>query len=291
MVMPNLDQAQQFAQMEEMHARFGVAAWKCYTPWGPDGTGWWLDDAAVGIPFIEKGRELGVKIFCCHKGFPLPTFDAVHTDPRDIGVVAAMYPDVSFIVYHSAYQHGGEQPEGPYDPVGLPDTAAIGVNSLIKALEDNGIAPGSNVFAELGSLWGSVMTRLDEAQHVIGKLLKHVGEDNVVWGTDCIWTGTPQPQIEAFRAFSISTEMQDMYGYPALTDEIKRKILGLNAARVFGVDPAASRCAISQSQLEQARLLLDDELGPRRWAFRPPAGPRTRREFLSLIRSRGGRPG
>jgi len=227
-----------------------------------------------------------VKVFCCHKGLPLPGFDAVHTDPRDVGVVATMFPDVHFIIYHSAYRHGGSSAEGPYDPMDY-----RGVNSLIKTLADAGIGKDSNVYAELGSLWGGIMNSPTQAQHVIGKLLLHLGENNVVWGTDCIWTGTPQPQIEAFRAFTITPAFQQMYGYPELTDDIKRKIFGLNAAKIFGVDPAEQRCAISKTELEQAKLLLDDEFGPRRWAFNTPAGPRTRQEFFNLIRANRGRPG
>src|SRR6185436_14514760 len=157
---------QQFDEMAAMHAMFKVAAWKCYTPWGPNMQGWWLDDAMIGIPFIEKGIALGVPVFCCHKGFPLPGFDSVHTDPRDIGIVANMYKNASFIVYHSAFQHGSNAAEGVYDPADY-----HGVNSLLKTLEDNNIGVGSNVYAELGSLWGNVMNSPVQAQHVIGKLL------------------------------------------------------------------------------------------------------------------------
>jgi hypothetical protein len=285
MVMPNLDWMQQSEEMAAMQSMFGVGAWKCYTPWGPGGVGWYLDDP-VGLQFIQRGVDLDVKVFCCHKGLPLPTFDSVHTDPRDVGVVATMFPDVSFIIYHSAFRHGGSAAEGPYDP-----TDYRGVNSLIKTLEDAGIGKDSNVYAELGSLWGSVMTDGDQAQHVIGKLLKHVGENNVVWGTDCIWTGSPQSQIDAFRMFTITPAFQQMYGYPELTDDIKRKIFGLNAAKIFGIDVAEQRCAISKSDLEMAKLLLNDEFGPRRWVFNTPAGPRTRQEFLNLARLNRDLPG
>jgi uncharacterized protein len=52
----------------------------------------------------------------------------------------------------------------------------------------------------------------EQAAHVLGKLLRHVGEDNVLWGTDCIFYGSPQDQIQAFRAFRISAEFQERYG-------------------------------------------------------------------------------
>ena len=77
---------------------------------------------------------------------------------------------------------------------------------LIKSLEDHEIGPNSNVYAELGSTWRNLMTRPDQAAHTLGKLLKHVGQERVLWGTDSIWYGTPQDQIAAFRTFEISAE-------------------------------------------------------------------------------------
>lgn len=124
------------------------------------------------------------------------------------------------------------------------------------------------------------------AQHYIGKLLKYLGEDNIVWGSECVWFGSPQEQIEMFRTFCISEEFQDRFGYPALTPEIKRKIFGLNAATLYGIDPTETRNAIDTSMLARVRQDLDGELGGRRWAFNLPNGPRTRREFMQLLKLR-----
>jgi predicted TIM-barrel fold metal-dependent hydrolase len=287
MVTPNIDQALQLDLMEQIHGERGVAAWKCYTQFSIDGTGWWLDDPSSGIPFIEKARSLGVKMVCVHKGLPFSGLgDAAYASAEDIGRVAKLFPDVAFVVYHSAYRALGGTTEGPYDAAN-----AVGVDTLIKSLEDNGIGPNQNVYAELGSTWRELLSYPVDAQHVIGKLLKWVGEDNVLWGTDCIWYGSPQPLIEAFRTFSISEELQQQHGYPALTDAVKKKILGLNAAELYGVDPAAKRCHIEKSDIQQAKLWLDAELGPRRWAFQQPLGPRTRREFFAFLRATEGRPG
>jgi len=98
-----------------------------------------------------------------------------------------------------------------------------------------------------------MMRRPLEAAHVLGKLLVAVGPDNLVWGTDSIWYGTPQTQIEAFRAFEITQEYQEHFGYPALTPELKRKILGVNGATLYGVQPITTRCDSTPEELEQAR--------------------------------------
>jgi hypothetical protein len=266
--------------MEKVSKDFKIAAWKVYTLFGKDGKGYWLDDEKLGLPMIEKARSLGVKTICTHKGIPLfGTKDDKHL-PSEIGRVAKMFPDVNFIVYHSGYDP--DVKEGPYDP----EKAKRGVNALIKALDDAEIKPGSNVYAELGSTWWILMKKPEEAAHVLGKLLRRVGEDNVVWGTDSIWYGTPQPQIAGFRSFEIPEALREKHDYPELTKAVKAKIFGLNAAKVYGMDPKLARPAIEKDAVEQ----LKQSYLPRRSPSFNVYGPRTRREFLSLLASRGGCP-
>jgi len=139
-----------------------------------------------------------------------------------------------------------------------------------------------------------------QAAHVLGKLLVHLGPDRIVWGTDCVFNGIPQTQIEAFRAFQIPEAMQAEFGYPALTPEIRAKIFGLNAAQVYGIDPTLTRYAIASDDVDRLRsAFLEDPrsvpaVDPRRYE-----GPRTRRAYLAhlardneekrLARVRGGR--
>ncbi len=106
--------------------------------------------------------------------------------------------------------------EGPYDP----GKVKGGVDTVIKSLEDNEVPPNSNVYAELGTTWRSVMGEPDQTAQLLGKLFKYVGEDNVLWGTDSIWYGSPQDQILAFRSFEIAAEFQERWGYPARTPEL-----------------------------------------------------------------------
>ena len=283
-VVPNAGPLQE--QLDKMQARaeaMDVAAWKVYTPYaGTTGSGWFLDDEELGIPIIEKARELGVKIICAHKGLALFGFDPVFGSPRDFGVVAKRYPDMTFVAYHSGWDPSF--PDGPYNP----DDAG-GVDRLIKSMHDNGIEPNSNIYAELGSTWRNIMSDPTRAAHVIGKLLKYVGEDNVLWGSDCIWYGAPQPQIAAFRSFQIDPALAQEYGYPELTPEIKAKVFGLNAARLYGIDPEAQRCAIQRDAIEEYRGVYRDmepETHEPRWAARSPI---TRRGMLQWFWQNGGR--
>ena len=97
-----------------------------------------------------------------------------------------------------------------------------------------------------------------EAAHVLGKLLKYVGPDNVLWGTDAIWYGPTQAAVDAFRAFQIPESMQAAYGYPALTPEVKEKILGLNAARVYGIDLETARSNMGSDDVAWGRAAIEE---------------------------------
>ena len=160
-----------------------------------------------------------------------------------------MFPDITFLVYHCGYEPNPDGEEGAYTDA----ERHLGVNRLLASLEDSGIRPGANVYAELGTTWFLMLRRPIEAAHVLGKLLLAVGPERILWGTDCIWYGSPQPLIDAFRAFRIPEWMQEEHGYPALTDDMKAAILGRNAAPVYGIDLDAARHAAADD-----RAWIDD---------------------------------
>jgi predicted TIM-barrel fold metal-dependent hydrolase len=277
-VLPNEPGALDFMAVQARE--FRVAAWKTYPQWGPDGTGYWMDDERYGIPFIERARELGVKVICAHRGIPLGGLDYKYSEPADIARVARRFPDVTFICYHSGFEPGIA--EGPYDP-DVPE----GVDRLIKAHQDNGFEPNSgNLYAELGSTWRACMSKPDQAAHLLGKLLRYFGEERICWGTDSLWYGSPQDQIQALRSFEISDEMQEKYGYPPLTERARRRIFGLNAAEAYGLDVEAILQSGSDDRLAQLKQEYRNHPNPSFQTF----GPKTRREFLNLQRP-DGKPG
>src|SRR5438093_1573505 len=81
----------------------------------------------------------------------------------------------------------------------------------------------------------------EKIAHLIGQLVDAFGADHVLWGTDSIWYGTPQWQIEAFRRFEMPASLVEKHRYAPLTRGEKEQIFGLNAARVFGIDVTAKR--------------------------------------------------
>lgn len=274
----NPNQAGDMERMEMLASDWNISAWKTYTQFGPDGAGYYLSDD-VGLAFIEKARNLGVKVICIHKGLPLGRDSYEHSKCTDIGVVAKQYPDMSFIVYHSGYVAG--KPEGAYDrPDDRPDDRTDdGVDTLISSLIDNGIAPNSNVYAELGSTWRFLMREPDDAAHVLGKLLKYCGEDNVLWGTDSIWYGSPQDQIQAFRTFQIAPELRETHGYPELNKRLKAKIFGLNATVPYQISAEEVRGHTDGDALAGARRDYRQAPDPHFNTY----GPKTRRQFFSLL--------
>jgi predicted TIM-barrel fold metal-dependent hydrolase len=265
--------------MSDAAARYPIVCWKVFTNF-PDlydgsGNAWRLDDgdsalARVGDAFLRHAVDLGVPTVAAHKGLSTTLgYTSRFASPVDIGPAARTHPDVRFLAYHSGFE--ADAVEGPYEPA----TADQGVNRLITSMEASGIGPNQNVYAELGTTWWSLLGRPEEAAHVLGKLLVHVGQDNVLWGTDAVFYGSPQGQIHAFRAFQISEQFQEQFGYPALTDELKRKVLGLNALKLHDVDPVTVPCAFTRDDLERLRVALPVSVERR--------GPRTRAELRAFV--------
>jgi len=127
----------------------------------------------------------------------------------------------------------------------------------------------------------------DGAAHALGKLLKAVGVDNLLWGTDSIWYGSPQDQIQAFRTFQIAPDLRAMYGYPEITPALRAKIFGLNATKVYAISAEEVKKHTRADRLTQERLVYGEHPEPRFLTY----GPKTRREFLNWLRWNGGSRG
>lgn len=274
----NPNQAGDIDRMDELAEKYDVAAWKCYTQWGPEGKGFYLTDD-VGIEFIEKARKLGVKNIAIHKGIPFGQDSYEHSLCTDIGPIAKRYPDVNFLIYHSGWIPG--QAEGPYDP-----NRNEGLDGLINSVKNAGLGKQSNVYAELGSTWRGLMRDPDSAAHGLGKLITHLGEDNILWGTDSIWYGSPQDQVLAFRSFQISDELQQQHGYNAITDTVRAKIFGLNATKPYNISLDEVMQRAGSDAIAAAQLNYRDQPDPHYLT----RGPKTRRDFLRLLQMNGGHP-
>jgi hypothetical protein len=119
----------------------------------------------------------------------------------------------------------------------------------------------------------------DTAAHTLGKLVKYCGESNVLWGTDSIWYGSPQDQIQAFRSFQIAPELRERHGYAEMTPALRAKIFGLNALRIYPVPEGVLKAHLVGDRVARRRAEYRQQPDPSFVTY----GPKTRREFLNLL--------
>ena len=197
--------------MELQVKEYGAKAFKFYNVRYDYGTPfpWRMDDPKVAFPVFEKAQELGVKLIGVHKGVPLGPQPIEHTQTWDMDGAAANFPDLNFVIYH----------------VGLPFLDEV-CWQLIRY---------PNLYASLAATINFIVRAPRQFAEVLGKLLFWCGEDKIIYGSEAP-IFHPQWALKAFWEFEIPQDLQDGYGYPALTEQAKRKILGENLLRLHGMD-------------------------------------------------------
>ncbi len=251
LVRPNLGKPE-LDEMQRQVEKLKIRAWKMYTGAELGEQAWWMDDEKVAYPCWEKSQKLGIKNLCVHKGLPLGAFNEEHCKPRDLLKAARDWPALNFIVYHSGFL-GLEALRTVKNPQTIP-----WISDIIATLREH--PEVKNIYFELGSTFNQLSAFAPQiCMHMLGQMLQAAGADHILWGTDAIWGGSPQSQIERMRRLKISDELIEKYKYPPLTDEVKAQILGLNAAKLFGIDPAARRQAIEHDRFSalKAKYQLD----------------------------------
>lgn len=252
-------------QMERELNKYQIKSWKwyCHTDPGQSGGGFQLDDENAQW-FYDESKKRGMKIFSVHKGFSYQSRTLGHlANPKDVEKAALRNPDLNFIIYHSALQHGPSEPEFKdpkwYDPT----TGDFGWHNILMDIKKRN-PQMNNVYAEIGSFFGVLaIANPIMCMHGMGKNIKYYGAEHVIWGTDCLWWGSPQWVIDAFKRFQISDEMCEKFGYKKITKEDKAKIFGLNAARIYGVDVKAKRNALPSDALSRLKVAYNERGGQR----------------------------
>ena len=195
-------------QLEEDAKRYGLKGVKLYTAeWREGSRGWSLKEPEAR-PFLDRCVELGIKNVHVHKGPTIWPLDKDAFDVADVDFAATTYPELNFIVEH----------------VGLPRIEDF----CFMATQE------PNVYAGCAVVIGGLMhARPRFFAKVMGELLFWVGEDKILFGSDyAIWE--PRWQIEGFVDWNYPDE--EFSDYPAVTTDTKKKILGLNAARLYGIE-------------------------------------------------------
>jgi uncharacterized protein len=198
-----------------------------------------LDDEKLMYPAYEKFAKSGIKNVCIHKGLWAPSVEArfprltPFARPDDVGKAAKDWPRLNFIIYHSAYRHIGDDPA-----VAWAEWEQTGRISWVSDLADIPAKYGvTNVYADLGQVMAySTVVNPRLAGALLGTLIKGLGVDHVIWGTDAVWTGSPQWQIEGLRRLEIPEDMQKKHGFKPLgvaDGPVKTAIFGANVARLY----------------------------------------------------------
>lgn len=206
-------------------------------------TPWRMDDEKLVYPFYEKILKAGVDIVCVHKGlYPPETAQRFpnltdYAKVDDVGKAAKDWPQIRFVIYHSAFRWTGQGNASKaleqFEQTGRVEWTS----DLAEIPAKYGV---SNVYGDLGQIFAQttvVEPRLNAA--LMGMLVKGLGHENVVWGTDAVWTGSPQWQIESLRRLEIPEDMQKKHGFKPLgpaDGPVKSAIFGGNSAKMYKYD-------------------------------------------------------
>jgi predicted TIM-barrel fold metal-dependent hydrolase len=219
-------------------------SWKGYTvgdPLLPSKHPWRLDDEKLVYPFYEKIRKAGIKTVCIHKGLLPKDYEKSFKDVwqyatvDDLPKAAKDWPDLNFVIYHSALR--------PFIDPSDPEAKEFEKTGYIRWVSDLAAIPKKfglkNVYGEIGTAFATtVVTNPRLAAGMLGTLIKGMGSDHVIWGTDSVWYGSPQWQIEALRRLEIPEDLQKKYGFEPLgpaDGPVKNAIFWDNGAKFYNL--------------------------------------------------------
>ena len=239
-------------------------SWKGYTIGDPSAppnskTMWRLDDEKLVYPFYEKAVKAGITTICIHKGLLPKDYETSaanswqYATVDDVPKAAKDWPQLTFVIYHAAKRAFLESPDeelAEFEKTGY----IRWVSDLAAIPQKHGV---NNVYGEIGSTFAnSAVANPRFAAALMGTLIKGMGADHVVWGTDSVWYGSPQWQIEALRRLEIPGDMMDKWGLAPLgpaTGPVKSAIFGYNSARLYKLDLRAELPAIGSDKFAVER--------------------------------------
>jgi predicted TIM-barrel fold metal-dependent hydrolase len=237
-------------------------SWKGYTvgdPLAPSQFPWRLDDEKLVYPFYEAIQKAGITTVCIHKGLLPRDYEKSFKDVwnyatvDDVPKAARDWPGINFVIYHAALRPFLELPDA--------EAAEFERSGSIPWASDLAAIPGkfgvTNVYAEIGTAFASAaVTNPRLAAGLVGTLIRGMGVDHVIWGTDSVWYGSPQWQIEALRRLEIPEDLRKKYGFEPLgpaDGPVKNAILGANGAKFYKLPTQADYAPIGRDVIDQMK--------------------------------------
>jgi hypothetical protein len=222
---------------------------------------WRMDDEKIAYKGYDKFARAGIRNIAIHKG--LFTQSDEKNFPRlkefarvdDVGRAASDWPHLNFLIYHAGYRYTGDGEPA----LALSEFEKTGRMEWVSDLADIPAKYGvSNVYADIGASFAACcVTEPNTAAAMLGILIKGMGHDHVIWGTDSIWFGSPQWQIEAMRRLEIPETMQKKHRFQALgpaDGAVKKALFGENGGGLHGLSPMQRADAIDEHRSRYRRL-------------------------------------
>ncbi len=177
---------------------------------------WRPDDEELAYPLYEKCRDLGINTIQFHMCLPGDSSHDVEIQrPTHLQRVARDFPDMTIVMHH---------------PMPLYFDETVNIAARFK-----------NIYLLLSPTIQLSLVRPRLVQKLMGELLESVGPDRLIYGSEGALSGNPTTFIKALMDFTIADDLQEGYGFPQITQEDKEKILGLNLAKLLGIDVEAKK--------------------------------------------------
>jgi predicted TIM-barrel fold metal-dependent hydrolase len=215
-------------QLEWQVSELGVQGLKLYPAFFYDGAGegWRLDGEDFATPLLEAARDLGLRNVAVHKALWLPPAPREAFALDDVGAAVERFSDLNFHIVH----------------------AGMAFREEMAAL----LARHPNVHATLESTFAYILVRPRVFAETLGRMLSACGSERLLFGS-----GTnlmhPQPLLEAFTGYELPADLVEEHGFPQLTEQDRRNILGENLLRVHGLDAERVRAGIAGDTFERSR--------------------------------------
>jgi hypothetical protein len=184
------------------------------------------DDPENAYPYFEKCIDLGIKTVAIHKSQPMGGLPMSKVSIADVSLAASRYPELNFELVHTGWAF---VEEAAYQLAGFP-----------------------NIYANLENCVAWAVRQPLQFAHMLGKFLAIAPAERLIFASGCA-LNHPDPQIQAFLDFQMPEDLQEGYGYPPLTLDLKRKILGENYAQLHRLDIPAIKASIRNDRWSQLR--------------------------------------
>ncbi len=250
-------------EVDRILAKDPPASWKLYTIGDPLSSGtrypFRLDDEKLMYPFYEKIDRAGIRNICIHKGLMPADYEKSwanvwkYQTPEDLPKASKDWPQLNFIIYHGCLQAFMDPPG-----VRMAEFERTGeikwASDLARVPQKSGVG---NVYAEMGTSFATAaVVEPRFAAALLGTWIKGLGANNVVWGTDSVFHGSPQWQIEGLRRLEIPEDMRKKHKFAQLgpaDGEVKNMIFGLNSARLYNLPLRSAQERLSEDKFAQIK--------------------------------------